>query len=625
MGTTADKLNAVLASKNSIKNAIVAKGVSVPDNTPLSQYASKINSITTGSGGGGSSFIKWEPPVEWLTLPEPIDGIEKVSALIGVNPDGRNFAVFKIICDTEYYVDWGDGSSSVIPSNTVAYHTYDYNNVNLNDNTVSTFGYKQCIITITGNNITSFSLQENRPNENYSTNYGTQTNMPASSILDIVINLKYCVSINTFTKYDGVYYKIYIKYFNLNRIILGELGDITSFAYLCGSDGQLYRCILLKTYPKVLNYIRAFACAWLQDMPITDFSGGEGLNLMSCYQGIGANVYGYLNNNQTISNNDFTFNINYTGTSILYISSMFSNYSYTSKKLTLNINSPVDISLSSVAYGAKISDMEINSIGDGKIISLESCFSSSFITKLPDINDTSSCSNYGYTFSYCKYLKSADLSKYDFSKNITFNNTFNGCSSLSSVSGTVILNTNVASIGAQTTFAGCSLLDFNCNFINLNLIKFTSGLDLLFPPTNNTLEYGEIFIDSSHTNCLKSFSQNSMGFFGLSSNNRSTKLVSPSVKIKNTSFVLYNPASYPSTLGCQGTSASIGYISQFAVSVPFSFSIAYNQLDANALNEMFTCLPTVVGKQVTVFGNPGTVQPGYDPSIATAKGWTVIS
>lgn len=44
-------------------------------------------------------------------------------------------------------------------------------------------------------------------------------------------------------------------------------------------------------------------------------------------------------------------------------------------------------------------------------------------------------------------------------------------------------------------------------------------------------------------------------------------------------------------------------------------------LDAAGLNEVYTNLATVVGKTITVTGNPGTT--GDDPSIATAKGWTV--
>ena len=57
----------------------------------------------------------------------------------------------------------------------------------------------------------------------------------------------------------------------------------------------------------------------------------------------------------------------------------------------------------------------------------------------------------------------------------------------------------------------------------------------------------------------------------------------------------------------------------------FSFSVASCKLSAVALNEIFTGLPTVTGQIITVTGNYGISQSGYDPTIATAKGWTVTA
>ena len=52
------------------------------------------------------------------------------------------------------------------------------------------------------------------------------------------------------------------------------------------------------------------------------------------------------------------------------------------------------------------------------------------------------------------------------------------------------------------------------------------------------------------------------------------------------------------------------------------FSVANNRLDAAALDALYTSLGTAAGAQtITVTGNPGTATD--NPSIATAKGWTV--
>ena len=54
--STANKLQAILNSKEAIKNAISAKGVSITDDDTLDSYADKISQITTGGGTGINYF-----------------------------------------------------------------------------------------------------------------------------------------------------------------------------------------------------------------------------------------------------------------------------------------------------------------------------------------------------------------------------------------------------------------------------------------------------------------------------------------------------------------------------------------------------------------------------------------
>jgi hypothetical protein len=53
----------------------------------------------------------------------------------------------------------------------------------------------------------------------------------------------------------------------------------------------------------------------------------------------------------------------------------------------------------------------------------------------------------------------------------------------------------------------------------------------------------------------------------------------------------------------------------------FTFSVQNCKLSAASLNQLYTSLPTVSGQTITVTGNVGIA--GDDPTIATAKGWTV--
>jgi hypothetical protein len=53
----------------------------------------------------------------------------------------------------------------------------------------------------------------------------------------------------------------------------------------------------------------------------------------------------------------------------------------------------------------------------------------------------------------------------------------------------------------------------------------------------------------------------------------------------------------------------------------FTFSVANAKMSANALNEMFSILPTVTGQTVTITENYGAST--CDTTIATSRGWTV--
>jgi len=58
-----------------------------------------------------------------------------------------------------------------------------------------------------------------------------------------------------------------------------------------------------------------------------------------------------------------------------------------------------------------------------------------------------------------------------------------------------------------------------------------------------------------------------------------------------------------------------------AANFNYTFSVASCKLGSTELNEIYTNLPTVTGQTITVSNNVGTA--GDNPTIATAKGWTV--
>lgn len=57
MGTTADKLNYLIETKNAIKEAIISMGVTIDDSTPFRDYASKILEISSDTTAVASDIL----------------------------------------------------------------------------------------------------------------------------------------------------------------------------------------------------------------------------------------------------------------------------------------------------------------------------------------------------------------------------------------------------------------------------------------------------------------------------------------------------------------------------------------------------------------------------------------
>lgn len=105
MGTTTDKLNKLLQTKEAIKIAIKSKNIAVADSDPFSSYPSKISEISTGGGTGG---LDWSA-IGYSACPESIiDGYNYAKQIYdGWNPkqtslfyNGNSNLVFFPLVDT---------------------------------------------------------------------------------------------------------------------------------------------------------------------------------------------------------------------------------------------------------------------------------------------------------------------------------------------------------------------------------------------------------------------------------------------------------------------------------------------------------------------------------------------
>jgi len=144
-----DQLTSINASKQSIKAAIEAKGVTV-GTTALAGYAAKINSIAST---GAAAYVR---PTDWLTMPSIAATEQKIAMLVAVYDIEPNWVVFSVTGACT--VDWGDGTVENFASGANASHTYVY--ANISAATTTTRGYRQALITVTmqaGQTLTAFA------------------------------------------------------------------------------------------------------------------------------------------------------------------------------------------------------------------------------------------------------------------------------------------------------------------------------------------------------------------------------------------------------------------------------------------------------------------------------------
>ena len=564
MGTTSDKLLYLQDTKSAIKNAIVAKGVDVPTGTTFRDYATKIDEITTG-GGGSEIADAWVRPTEWLALPDNVDGVQKVSILNAVFDTDSEFVAFN--CKGAYTVDWGDGTTNDYASSVKAEHKYDYTNASLNSGTVSTFGYKQCIITITpqaGDNLTSIFL-----NHFYST-LGSGSNYDLTTgFLDIRINSLSCtvIDIGQNSAVD------YVKHTMLEQCLIGELADTTL-------DSLFYNCYVLQSVSiKDTSNVTSFANMHynnyaLQKMPTYTFRSAGAI-----YQSMFTGCY---NLKET-----YPLTITIAGN----IVGMFINCK-SLKYINITISSSTDYSLTDLFSGClSLETVILNLTGTGKVTNLGSTFRYTRIKESPVI-DTSICTTFANAFQFCDRL--TNLYAYNYSSATTLANMLDGCYSLKSVP-----NFNIT-----TSCTNLSSLCNNCW----------------------SLEKAPTFSDSS-------------GVTNITSMLRYCKSLTtvPSYVFGDVTGTLFNATFeycdslqvLPSiTIGSLYTAnpniiARNYSLKRMLIPLKYTFTVANAKMSASALNEMFNILPTVTGQTVTITGNYGAST--CDTTIATAKGWTVVT
>ena len=572
---TADKLLYLHDTKVAIKNAIVAKGVTVATGTTFRDYATKIGEITTG-GGGSETAEPWVRPTEWLALPDNVDGVQKVSILNAVFDTDSELLALQ--CQGAYTVDWGDGTTENFASGAKAEHKYNYNNASLNSDTVANFGYKQCIITITpqsGQNLTQLLL-----NAHHSTIGSSASYDMSSGFLDVRINTPFLTDNNSLSLgSSGVATSNnYVKHSMLEQCLIGELG-VTSLAYLF-YDCYSLQSVSIKDTSNVISFTSMhYNNHSLHKMPTYTFrSAGVSVNSMfyNCYSLIE------------------TYPLVITPSAAGSVESMFT-FCKSLKYIDLTINSNINYSMS-LLFSSSPSLETINLVltGTGKVTNLGNTFAMNLIKSSPVI-DTSLCTSFLQTFQNCPRL--TDLYEYDYGMAITLSNMLDGCYSLKSVPN---FNITASCTSLASLCNNCWSLEKAPTFSDssgvTNIVQMLATCKSLTVIPNYI--FGNISGGMSST------------FSGCDSLQIMPNIAVGNVYTGNTNFVQF-----------------LYSLKRMLMPLRFTFSVANAKMSAAALTEMYSILPTVATTQtVTVTGNYGaTSTPIIGLTGTTTNGSKVIS
>jgi hypothetical protein len=243
----------------------------------------------------------------------------------------------------------------------------------------------------------------------------------------------------------------------------------------------------------------------------------------------------------------------------------------------------------------------INIVAVGALTSMASLFSSCrSLQSLPSLPSATAVTSMASMFSGCSSLQTIPPFPGSVAAVTTMASMFSGCSSLQTIPpfpGSVAAVTTMASM-----FSGCSSLQTIPPFpgsvaaVTTTSNMFGSCINLQTIPSFPSSVAAVTSIASMFSSCINLQTIPPMDASGVSSS-----------------------ANFASAYAA-GSLTRIQATGQ-----RFTFSVANQRLSAVALNEIFTGLPTVTGQTITVTGNYGINEVGYNPTIATAKGWTVTA
>jgi surface protein len=624
-----------------------------------------------------SAISNWYRNPSWLPLPTISDTEEKFVGLVAVFPDANFIALTAL---ANYTVDWGDGTTQNFNSGAQANYEYSFSDADLNNTnapvtfqdagdtvtrnnhgytngmtvsfssitttsgivagqiyfvvgaTTNTFQvaatsggsalpltndgtgiilpYKQVIVTVTpqaGQNLISLNLQVRNNSA------GAPAGVYTAHWLDIAMSMPNCTGLTLGAQSPIVRLNL------LEQISLVNIRALSSMSSLFRNCTALRSIPIINSHTALTNTSNMFtACTALQTVPL--FNTANVTNMNNMFNACRALKSVPLFNTANVTD----------------MSSMFINCASLQTVPLFNTVAASAINMSNMFTGC-VSLQTVPLFNTVRVTSMGGMFSSCTALQTVPLFNTAAVTTMSGMFNGCASLQTVPLFNTALVNNT--GNMFTGCTSLLTVplfntaavtnmSGmfnncsallTVPLFNTALVTNMGSMFNGCtSLLTvplFNMASMQFLTNMFASCISLQTVPLFNTasvLAFGGMFTGCTSLQSVPLFNAASATGMSFMFNN-CTSLVSVPAINANT---VISSADLGTTFG------SCTNLSQIDMTnIRFTFSVASCKLSAAALNNIYTNLPTVSGQTITVTGNYGTVT--YDPTIATAKGWTV--
>ena len=566
--------------------------------------------LNTKSLQGAISPTPWVRNPQWLTLPTVLSSEQKMVGLHAIFPSSNFFA---LVAAGDYTVNWGDGVTENFTANTVAYHEYDYTNAAFNG-TLTDAGYKQAIVTVTpqaGQNLTYLNLNQRH----------NQANLQAytSGFLDISVSspnltdLRVCVSTPSST--TGTINFNLLEQFSL---INSDCKQLNNFFNAARSLQSIPNFVTSANAP-VTASVTFTDAGDLVTLASHGFRNGDSVlfTTITSTTGVVVNTTYYIINATT---NTFQISTTYGGAAVnlvndgtgtvVYGTTMFNMFSSCSALTTTSL------------------------FNTTAVISMQNMFVQCNALKTIPLLNTAAVINMATMFAACRSLTTIPLLNTAAVTDMT--NMFQNCSSLTTIP---LLNT-AAVIIMDTMFASCSSLTtiplLNTAAVTSMGSMFTGCTALKTIPLLNTASVTNMSSMFNGCNALKTIPLLNTAAVTIIAGMFVQCRSLTTIPLLNTAAVtnmsqMFFVCSSLTTVPPLVTTAVNNFSSMFtqcpsltrieAKDFRFTFSVANCKLSATALNEIYTNLPTVTGQTITVSGNYGTATD--DPTIATAKGWTV--